>query len=98
MGKGACKSLDGDSWAWETVAVILSLVIRGVTVLKLILIDNKKLLDWPLGITPNTLIFTISKWVEFSSRGRLRKDIGPFDEVSCGPWGSLLLIWRIKEV
>jgi len=62
--RSTCKPLDGDSWAWEIAAVILSLVMSGITVLTLILIDNKKLPDLPIGITPNTLISiltTISK-------------------------------------
>lgn len=80
----------------------------GITVLTLILIDNKKLPDWPLGITPNTLISILTT----ISKSRLLFAVGEcFDQLKWA-WfsrrgrpmkvigtfdeASLLLIWRTK--
>lgn len=51
-----CNPLESNSWTWETVAVLLNLAVTAIILLTLALLNNKKLPNWPLGITPNTLI------------------------------------------
>ncbi|RFU34989.1 hypothetical protein B7463_g1356, partial [Scytalidium lignicola] len=65
-------------------------------------ITLNSMLSWLSTLTRSAMLIPISKgiaqlkWVWFSSRRRL-SDLERFDDASRGPWGSLVLLWRLKN-
>lgn len=96
------------TWCLLTVGVFIGLVVL------LAQHDGKKIPEWPLGLTLNTVVALLAtmcrfmtfipvtegisqlKWNWFTSNTRPVKDLYAFDQASRGPWGSILLISRLR--
>lgn len=49
-------------------------------------------------LTPVTSCLSQLKWLWFSRRNHPLRDIAFFDDASRGPWGCLLLLWRLRRL
>lgn len=103
-----------DSWVWEILGALLSILCMAAVVLLGLYIDDSSLSEWKLNITPGTMISALItlgktsimlpvaegisqlKWIHFGTKKRPLNELEAFDDASRGPWGSLMLLWKIK--